>query len=586
MKSIKKSHYWTQRALRWCNKKIDDNRTTGESTRMACERFIRDLESDKWDFDGDAVENACMFLQCLPPPSGEQFGYSIELQDWQAFFVANVEGFRIKGTGDAKINLMQTRRFQDASLWVARKAGKTSFCAGLALKDLTIENRLESVQILCATKEEQARLAFNAAKAMVKRSSALKQFYDLSDKTNEIVRKDERGGLMTTVSSNSKTMDGLRPTLALLDEVHALTNRDLYSVLTTALGATYSPLLLTPSTAGFGLQTVGRTLYNLHIDVLKGDVELDNVFCLPFVPDKGDDYYDERTWHKANPSLGRIVSLDYYKNQAGIAMKSKQDEPYFITRQCNVWQGSSAEQWLKEEDWDYCSNDMLTLDDCKDMPMTLGIDLSSYDDLTAFCLLFQLPDGGIHAAFEFYCPAMTITRKSNEGMRYYSAWKDNGSLTECGDMRIEHSMLANHIEEIYKRFYCTRIVVDQYAGAEELASLLPFEIFDKFRRLRKTANTVTESARDIEARLRTRDGFSHDGNQISKWCVSNVYVRRFTDESLIPQKEEAESEQKIDAVDALIFANAGRLAGDIGKQPDQRENDVAAGTGDLPIMFA
>lgn len=569
---MKRASYWTDRARRWAERNAKGGPRIGSLQALAAERFIRDYDSGEWDYRADIVENVCAFFQMLPPPSGEQFGATLELFDWQAFYLANIDGFRVKNTGGRGVP--PKRRFSQASLFTARKCGKTAFAAILALKDLTLENRLEPRQILAASTQKQADIALRSCYAVATRSPALTEYYRLKITRSDIQRLDDRGGRLHSIASEVRSLDGLRPTFALLDESHAIDNADLFSVLTTALGASYSSMLFAPSTAGFGLETIGRTLFDLHAEVLRGAVKLDSVFSLICAPDADADPYDENTWWRANPSLGKTVDLDYYRTQAEIAQRKRADEPFFVTRLCNIWRGSSAEQWLDLEDWDALAREGVNLDDLKGVPMTLGIDASSLDDLTALCLLFQLPSGGVHAAFEIYCPAHTIDIRDSEGLRQYGVWRDEGHLKNGGAVRIEYDRLAQRIAEIDATFNCRKIVVDQYAGATEIASLLDFVTYTKFRRLQKTARNVTESARDIEARVRTREGMTHDGNPVARWCAGNVYVRRFVDESIIPQKESADSKHKIDPIDALVFANAARLIDEVGDQPKPKASDL------------
>ena len=556
---------WTKLAIKFALEKIEDKKHTGILTKLGCQRFLEDLESGQWDYDADAVAETCEYFEKLPPPSGEQFGKYLKLMPWQIFLFANVDGFRIKRDIETPpAGMRPRRRFTQIGLWTGRKSGKTATGASLLLKDLTVDQRFNSRQITAASTKDQASHVLDAAVSIVKRSPELRRMFNLRANSYSVVRNDEHGGHLHSISGNPKALDGHRPTAMVLDEIHALQNWDLFNVMLTAFGTSYSWILFMPSTAGHNIDSVGRTQFDLQTELLNRRITLDDVFSQMFVPDKDDDPYDQTTWYKANPSLGVTVPLSFYETQAGIAKKSKENESFFITRQCNIWRGSTAEQWIQEEDWDACKSDRFSAEIIKGTPCYVGLDASAIDDLTAICKLFVLPGELLYAEYEIYCPKQTILNKANSGKRVYDVWEQMGHIIPCGETRIDNEFIAKRITQLDAQYMPRWFIVDQYAGTSQIASHIPYETRKKLRRLRKTAASVTESCRDFEARIVAHNGFRHDGNPVARWCALNTYVRRFVDESLIPQKESESSDKKIDATDALIFANSGRLTAVIG----------------------
>jgi phage terminase large subunit-like protein len=76
--------------------------------------------------------------------------------------------------------------------------------------------------------------------------------------------------------------------------------------------------------------------------------------------------------------------------------------------------------------------------------------------------------------------------------------------------------------------------------------------------LDKNRKNITPPARDLETRVKHRR-FRHDGNQALKWMASNAVVTRGVDDSLLPKKENADSPNKIDGIDAILQADSARL---------------------------
>ncbi|MDS2610291.1 terminase large subunit, partial [Streptococcus pneumoniae] len=84
-----------------------------------------EMDEDMVDFVIHFIENVIVHQQ-----GDDMFAVSIRnkpllLQPWQHFVVVNLFGFYYKGTNE--------RRFKEALIMLARKNGKTSFTAAIAL---------------------------------------------------------------------------------------------------------------------------------------------------------------------------------------------------------------------------------------------------------------------------------------------------------------------------------------------------------------------------------------------------------------------------------------------------------------------
>jgi phage terminase large subunit-like protein len=74
----------------------------------------------------------------------------------------------------------------------------------------------------------------------------------------------------------------------------------------------------------------------------------------------------------------------------------------------------------------------------------------------------------------------------------------------------------------------------------------------------KNAPAFTAPSKELETRIK-HGKFRHDGNSCLRWQASNVVVSRRVDGSILPKKETAESDNKIDAIDAIIRSISGWL---------------------------
>src|SRR5690606_12608151 len=159
-----------------------------------------------------------------------------------------------------------------------------------------------------ATKKDQAKLVWLEAKRMVNKSPALRKRIkplvgELQGLTNDSTFKP--------LGSDSDTLDGLNVSGALLDEIHAWKDKNLYDVIVDGTSSREQPLIVMISTAG----TVREAVYDMKYEeaemLLNGFDDEDGYKDDTFLPiiyelDSKDEWTDPAAWKKANPGLGTI----------------------------------------------------------------------------------------------------------------------------------------------------------------------------------------------------------------------------------------------------------------------------------------
>ena len=132
-----------------------------------------------------------------------------------------------------------------AGWMMPRGQGKSTLVAALGLYDLMLGDEAASV-VVAATDERQAGIVFKTATRMVELNE------DLSSRVQ--VFKDrlvvpERGASFVCLPAEPRRLEGLDPTLAILDELGVI-SRDVYEVLALAQGKRESSTLLGIGTPG------------------------------------------------------------------------------------------------------------------------------------------------------------------------------------------------------------------------------------------------------------------------------------------------------------------------------------------------
>jgi phage terminase large subunit-like protein len=529
----------------------------GQWARLAVQRQQRDrrraADDVTWPYVwSDAhASDVCRFLERLPHVEGTWTTPTITLEPWQVFVVSTLFGWRSRDD-------LARRRFTTCYLEVARKAAKSTIAAGLALFHL-LREREPGASVICgATTGAQARIVFSIMQRMIRRAAWL-QDAGLAVFANAITF-DAIGGSARPVNAKSQTLDGLNPSCIVLDESHAQ-SFGLHDVLKSAQGSRQNPLLLAPTTAGYDLLSVGYALRQTVQKVLQNVVANDHTFGIIYALDEGDDWREEATWRKANPSLGVTPTLEWIRRYAKDAEQTPGLQGEFRVKCCSEWL-HSASAWLSMPAWDACADRTLTLEAFAGAPCWIGCDLASRDDLAAVAFVFER-EGLLYGFVRCYLPELVVHERARE-IPEYAVWAERRLLVLTDGDLTDHTRIETDIRAACKTYDVQDIAFDQYGSIQISGALsndgLPARVEAK------NAKTFTGPSKELEARI-TRGKFRHDGNSLLKWAASNCVVSRRVDDSLLPKKVTGESAHKIDPIDALLLAMGGWL-----RRPTARES--------------
>lgn len=168
---------------------------------------------------------------------GKWAGKPVILELWQKAFIEALFGFI-----DAET---KQRKYKKAILFVGRKNGKSTLDAGLACYMLTKDGEGGAEVYSVATRKEQAKIVWDEANHMIKKSPAL------SSRIRRLVNGifyDKTESVFKALASDSNSLDGLNAHFVIADEVHAWKDKNLMDVMYDSMSAREQPLLLETST--------------------------------------------------------------------------------------------------------------------------------------------------------------------------------------------------------------------------------------------------------------------------------------------------------------------------------------------------
>lgn len=259
-----------------------------------------------------------------------------------------------------------------------RKNGKSALGSVLALYSLILGPRGGEVYSVAAEKQ-QARIVFTDAKRMIEASEELSAITKLY---RDAIEMPAIGSVYRVLSAEAYSKEGLNPNFVLFDELHAQPTRELFDVMSLAMGSRGNlATLVAITTAGVKADTTGQdsiayNLYQYGQQIARGEVDDPSFFMSWWEAAAEADHRDPQTWIEANPGLSNdsyesLVDLNDFESAV-----RRTPEAEFRTKRVNQWV-SSQMSWLPTGAWDECES---SFEVSPDDEIVLGFDGSFSGD--------------------------------------------------------------------------------------------------------------------------------------------------------------------------------------------------------------
>jgi phage terminase large subunit-like protein len=502
----------------------------------ACKRFLSDYSAGKYVFDTEVAERYLRLVQKFSHINGEWKTKNVEFEPWQNFLFMNIMGFIHPDTG--------YRRFRTAHIEVPRGQGKSLAASQMGLYFLALCNPVGNEISCAATKSDQARIVLDVARNMARANPAFLKSTGTQVLAHKIVHP-KSNSVMKALSSDSKSLDGLKDVLAIIDELHAV-SRDLFDVISSGMKKRRDSLILCITTAGFDTDGVGHSQSQYARKVSIGEVEDDTFFSAVYTIDEGDDIFDEVSWKKANPNYGVSVDPIAFEATAKKAMEVPSDLANFKVKNLNIWL-SEARAFFDTNKLDLYANKALTLEDFRGEKCIVGVDIASKVDLTSFGYVFKR-DGKYYIFDKSFIPEDTVKEVKSS---LYDNCIGQGYLTKTKGNAINYDDLKSSILEHSKIFKIQEVLYDPW-NATEFAQYLQKEKINVTEFRFNTAN-LSEPTKMLDALIR-EGRVIYNGSPLLKWAFGNVVCKEDAAGNVFPKK--SHEKLKIDPAIAIIMAFA------------------------------
>ena len=243
-------------------------------------------------FDEKKAERPIQFIEMFCKQAEGNLGEPIKLELFQKAFIQAIFGFINKET--------KTRRFNEVLLLMARKNGKTTLLSAIALYMMIADGEGSAECYSVATKKDQASKCFKSACAMRTQSPEIRA---VVSKRRTDMYMPSTFSSFEPLSSDSNTLDGLNSHLVVIDELHAIRDRNLYDVMKQSTSSRRQPLVIMITTAGTVRECIFDDMYAYANNVLDGVVKNDGFLPVLYEQDKEDEWKNIKMWGKSNPAL-------------------------------------------------------------------------------------------------------------------------------------------------------------------------------------------------------------------------------------------------------------------------------------------
>lgn len=544
---------YVEKALHYINSVLNEEITACEAVKQACQRQVDDLQRDfKYKFDRDKANRVCRFIELLPHIKGELAGQRIKLEGWQIFILTTMFGW-VDDEGH--------RRYKTGYLEVARKNAKSTLSSGVALYMLSMDNEGGAEVYSAATTRDQARIVFEDAQGMVRRSSGLKR-QGLEVTSHTIYQETSASRMKALARDQGGNLDGLNVHCAIVDELHAHKVRDVWDVLETATGARRQPLLWAITTAGFNRAGICYEQRAYALKILSGSIKDDEYFGICYTLDKDDDWTDEDLWIKANPNIDVSVSRDDIRRKARKAMEMAAAQNNFLTKHLNVWCNADS-SWMDQRAWDDCRENIY-LEEFENCPAWLGVDLASKTDIASVAILIE-KENNLYLFVNNYLNEDAAESGKNS---QYSGWaRDNRLITTPGNIT-DFAYIETDIRDLASRLDVQDVAFDPWQASYIMQNLQSDGL--NVVEYRQTVQNMSSAMKELEAFVMTKK-LKHSGCPVMDWMVSNVVAHVDAKENIYPRKEFPEN--KIDGVVATIMAIGRHMANESAEDINDFIND-------------
>ena len=517
-------------------------------------KLIADLQKTDGDFyfDENRARHPIEFIEKYCHPSkGKQANKPLQLMLWQKAMIESIFGF---------VDIEGNRKYRRVFLLIGRKNGKSAIASAIGLYMMIADNENGSQILATAAKKDQAKIIWQEAKLMVKKSPMLRKM--IKARVADMIA-DFNDADFKPLASDSDSLDGLNAHCSLMDEIHSWKGRGgrpLYDVIVDSMTAREQPLILITTTSGTTREDIFDELREEMGDVINGwdnPEGYQDERTIPFMYELDDpeEWRDEEKWIKANPGIGVIKKFQSLKEKVDLAKQNQRMIRNMLCKEFNINE-SDTDAWLSFSDFN--NESVFDLTSLKPRYFIGGIDLSATTDLTCATAIFGMRDqpNKLYVLQQYFMPSDLFDERMKDDRIPYDKWKDQGIIQLSGDSKVDYKDITKWFTMLQMEhdIYPFKIGYDAWSSGyliDELKNTfgpaVPEAIYQGFK-------SLSSPMKALGAELSSKN-INYNNNGLLKWCISNTRVKIDENANIKPVKG-TNPRKRIDGLASLLDAYA------------------------------
>jgi len=536
-----------EKAVKYAEDCISGKEITTFEVKKQCQWFLDDLEKQgqedfKFYFDFKELDIIDNLLKLMNFATGINIiGITLYdgLENFQAFFLANVFGWRFKSN-------KEKFRYRDITLFIPRKNAKTFICAVIIIILMLKEDNYSEFYSICVDRDLAGEL-----------KKAISQILESSPHIGSrfVVPKTLSGRVTCTLTkctyqprtAQANSNNSIKPSAFIADEIGAFKDNKNIAAMKSGQLNVKNPLMFKLTTA----YAEDKSIMLEELDYLKKiyrELEFDDrLFALLYYSTE-EHLWDDTGLYMANP-LRIEENYDEIRSSRKNALAKPSEREEYLTKHMNHFVPSnSGEAFIEIEKLRKCK--VSSSFEWKGKDVYVGLDLAMTNDNVSVSMICY-EDGTIHAKSWAFIPSGRKEEKNKLERTDYDRFIREGGCFECGDETVSYAYIEKFIIELEEKYGVTilQIGYDRYnclstAGKLEEAGYETVMIKQHSDTLHSPTKLLHESILNKE--------FSYDENRLYEVNFQNAKCTYDTNMNRYINKKK--SNGKVDMVVSTINA--------------------------------
>lgn len=533
------------KAIKYANDVVEGKEITTWEVKKQCEIFLDDYYNRQKDinfeffFSKKKISKINKLLKLLNFATGFVAGKEVleNLSGFQAFFIANIFGWRYK-------HKSYKFRYNDITLFIARKNAKTALIAIVFILLMLTEQKYSEFYSICLTKELSAEIK-KGMEQIINASPYIKKYFKISSTKTGSIKCLLTDSFFEPRTSESGKNNSIRPSAFVSDEHGNFSENSNFNAMKSGQKNVLNPLVFRTTTA----YAINNSIMEEDLDyiraVLKGVITDERQFALVYYAEE-EHLWDDIGIYESNP-LRIEENYDTIRKDRDIAKVKLSTREEYLTKSMNVFvQENKYEAYMDIGLWKQCKEDDI---DFNGKEVVVGVDGSISLDLTSVSIMYKENN-------EYYCMSHGFLPSGNmderrEKINYYDM-QNRGYCDIHDGMTVNYNKLEEYIRNIEDKYNCKIkcIISDPFNMKQTMENLAKdYEVI----LLRQTFGNLTVATKAFRDEVYNKK-VHYLKNELLDWCVSNATLNYGKSGDVMLAKDKAlKNKKRIDMLATLIF---------------------------------